>query len=454
MKKIFAAVLLLATLFFPAGIYSAGAAGAEQSAFAYTGGFDMDAFLMEFTEDYPDRPSAGEESDAALYLAEKFFDLGYRKSDFSAAGKPGDYLETFTFSYYKNNYKSRNVVAVKRAAGQSKGMVIMGALRHVYSFELYNPYTNLKSKILSKGAYDNGSGVAVMMSVAHDIKDADLPFDVIFVAFGAEELGLYGSRQFVASMTDEDKENTLLMINLDCIAAGDYLYLFSKDWHTPHDGWLRERAEELSIPLRALPIDRKYMLDTIGGGLYSHYGYYSDNYYFLKENLNTAFFMTMNWESKKKAGVVESDFQSDIMHTSGDDYETLTEYYPDTYLLYMQYVSELVTYSLRREDFADAMVYSRENTLNADFIMDVKNLKIMSFSAWLVFIVAAYLYYGKLKKRSAVAIKEYMDARQKQEEVFDEFSAPRHKIPQDFSVFGSEFEDKHSDDDNQDKNNN
>jgi|BioPla2DNA2_1021312.scaffolds.fasta_scaffold52400_1 hypothetical protein len=438
MRKLWAAFFVaLSVLTLSLGWQPARAEGS----FSYTGSFDFDAFLMEFTEEYPDRSDKDENSPAALYLANTFFELGYSKGDFSEATGAEDFLESFTFTYYGSTYKSSNVVAVKRASGTSRGAVIIGAhYDNVYSFELLNPYTNLRHKILSKGAYDNGSGVTVMMSIAHDLKEAELPFDVVFAAFGAEELGLYGSRHYVNTMSERDKQNTLLMINLDCVAAGDYLYLFSKDWHATHDGWLRERARELSIPLRALPLDKNFMYDFMGDGFYSHYGYMSDSYYFLKENINTAFFMTMNWESVKKAGVVESDLHNDIMHTHNDDYRTLKELYPQTYLLYMHYVSELISYSLKKEDFADAMIHSRQSTLNPAFIMDGKNLKIMSFSAWLALAVICYFYYGKLRKRAAVAIKEHL-SQTKPGEVFDELGS---KMPKGFSVFGSEFEnDRH-----------
>lgn len=49
--------------------------------------------------------------------------------------------------------------------------------------------------------------------------------DVVFIAFGGEEAGLIGSYGYVGSMTSADVQRTLMMINLDSIAGGDYLYL-------------------------------------------------------------------------------------------------------------------------------------------------------------------------------------------------------------------------------------
>ena len=42
----------------------------------------------------------------------------------------------------------------------------------------------------SPGANDNGSGVAAALVVAEELSDDELPFDLRFVLFGSEEIGL------------------------------------------------------------------------------------------------------------------------------------------------------------------------------------------------------------------------------------------------------------------------
>ncbi|MFV8754765.1 M20/M25/M40 family metallo-hydrolase [Nannocystaceae bacterium ST9] len=70
------------------------------------------------------------------------------------------------------------------------------------------------------GADDNASGVAVLVELAEAL--AKLPaeqrtHDLVFVAFGAEEMGLLGSAHMVAGMTADDKARTLAMINFDMV---------------------------------------------------------------------------------------------------------------------------------------------------------------------------------------------------------------------------------------------
>ncbi len=70
------------------------------------------------------------------------------------------------------------------------------------------------------GADDNASGIAVLLGLAEAL--AELPIeqrshDLLFVAFGAEEMGLLGSAHLVTTLSAEAKTNTLAMINFDMV---------------------------------------------------------------------------------------------------------------------------------------------------------------------------------------------------------------------------------------------
>ncbi|MDD4003285.1 MAG: M28 family peptidase [Clostridia bacterium] len=426
-----------------------------------SGGFDIDTFLRIFSTEFSDRTNGtNKELQAALFLAEVFSDMGLKTSKIDDADDFEDYLQGFKFG--SNQKQSNNVIAVKPAQNQTKQNVVIGAhYDNAYGFERRNPYTNLNYSSLSHGAYDNGSGVAVMMNIAHSIKDKNLPFNVTFIAFGAEESGMNGSSHYVSNISATQRENMLLMVNLDSIAAGDYLYMFCLDWNSGHEGFIRKQAGDLNIPLRALPLNKKFVADPFGSQVYSHYGYFSDNYPFMQQNIPTAIFMSMNWNSKKKAGVVESDINADIMHTENDNYQKLTELYPETYLSNMQNVSDIVIKTLEQQDFAEAMAQSRKDTPTYDFITNPRNLIIMAFTVWLAFVLLSYFYYGKIKKSAEKSIKDFMSDPENIERMnklfkgiggtppFNSAVKPQSKN-EDFSVFGKEFDSK-EDDENNDK---
>jgi aminopeptidase YwaD len=71
------------------------------------------------------------------------------------------------------------------------------------------------------GANDNGSGSATLLEIARVLDLRDEEEGVCFVAFGAEEVGLFGSRHFVTTLASEDEPSPQAMINLDMIGVGD-----------------------------------------------------------------------------------------------------------------------------------------------------------------------------------------------------------------------------------------
>ena len=101
--------------------------------------------------------------------------------------------------------ESRNVVAEIKGIGD--GLVIVGGHYDIV------PATRA-------GANDNTSGIAVVLSLAEALAGRSLPFSVRFIAFGAEELGLYGSRHYVASLTKAELARIRVMMNFDVVGSG------------------------------------------------------------------------------------------------------------------------------------------------------------------------------------------------------------------------------------------
>lgn len=71
------------------------------------------------------------------------------------------------------------------------------------------------------GANDNASGTASVMELARVARGQAQAKGLCFMAFGSEELGLWGSRRYVESLSDADKKSISLMINMDMVGVGD-----------------------------------------------------------------------------------------------------------------------------------------------------------------------------------------------------------------------------------------
>ena len=104
---------------------------------------------------------------------------------------------------------SRNVIAEKRGQAEDGGAVVVGA--------------HYDTTPDTQGANDNGSGLSAVMTIAELTADREYPFTVRFVLFGAEEIGLFGSRHYVDALSDQDIADSVAMLNFDALGSGEYL---------------------------------------------------------------------------------------------------------------------------------------------------------------------------------------------------------------------------------------
>jgi hypothetical protein len=131
--------------------------------------------------------------------------------------------------------RDRNVIA--ELPGASEETVVVGA--------------HYDSVWRGPGAIDNATGVEGLVRVAERLAGRKHPRSLAFVAFGAEEVGLLGSKHYVSEAKARgEAERIVGMVNLDCIGRGESLELLC----TP--AALLERAEETARRL----------------GLYDRYG--------------------------------------------------------------------------------------------------------------------------------------------------------------------------------------
>ncbi|MBM3934448.1 MAG: M28 family peptidase [SAR202 cluster bacterium] len=101
---------------------------------------------------------------------------------------------------------SRNAIAEKPGTDPNRGVVILGG------------HFDTVPKV--PGANDNGSGIATLLAIAEEISGRSYPFTVRLVAFGSEELGLYGSKHHVAAMSEDERARVVAMMNFDALGTG------------------------------------------------------------------------------------------------------------------------------------------------------------------------------------------------------------------------------------------
>jgi hypothetical protein len=117
--------------------------------------------------------------------------------------------DDFTFS----SYNTSNIVATLPGRTSPEQVVIVGA--H------YDSYSTDPAR-LAPGADDNGSGTAAVLELARVLSRYSFDFTVKFIAFSAEEWGLYGSKHYAQSARSAGQK-ILGVVNLDMIGYPDRL---------------------------------------------------------------------------------------------------------------------------------------------------------------------------------------------------------------------------------------
>ena len=75
------------------------------------------------------------------------------------------------------------------------------------------------SVALAPGANDNASGTVAMLEIARAMKGLDIDKEIRFIACGSEEVGLLGSKAYVASLTEDEKSRVVGSFNMDMVAT-------------------------------------------------------------------------------------------------------------------------------------------------------------------------------------------------------------------------------------------
>ncbi|GAB1823663.1 M20/M25/M40 family metallo-hydrolase [Herbidospora sp. RD11066] len=113
-------------------------------------------------------------------------------------------VETTTTSSTK---VTRNVIA-QTVQGDPDDVLVLGA--HLDSVEA------------GPGINDNGSGVAVVLEIAEQMARMKPQRAVRFAFWGAEEVGLVGSTNYVKSLSPQDKAKIAGYVNLDMVATKNH----------------------------------------------------------------------------------------------------------------------------------------------------------------------------------------------------------------------------------------
>lgn len=172
-------------------------------------GFDAanaKALLDELTQQVGVRVYAQEsERKAANWIENKFRSWGYTQVEQQKISPPQPAASGQTVPVAPKT--SQNVVAIRPANHADAPILIFGG-----------HYDTVAATV---GASDNGSGTVLTLEVSRVLFQKYPDYELRFVTFGGEEVGLFGSRYYSGQLTPNEKQRIKAFINLDALGVGD-----------------------------------------------------------------------------------------------------------------------------------------------------------------------------------------------------------------------------------------
>lgn len=271
-------------------------------------------WLKTIEEKWPIREAGTEtEKEAGKALGEILEGMGLRVS-----------LQNFEFVSEAGQTKtSQNVVA--SLSPKEKKRIVIGA--------------HYDSVNIGSGADDNGSGVAVVLTLADYLKDKELPYGVDFVLFGAEEVGIFGSEAYVQKIKDEKATLPILMINFDSLIAGDIPNVYVGKENDPHLGTILELAKAKGLPLQTQNEERSGL--PYGTSIDA-----SDHAAFKNNDIPILYFEGTNWSAGRGDGYTQTldpkVKNGEIWHTENDNLDQIEIFFGDRPLQRLSLFTEAI----------------------------------------------------------------------------------------------------------------
>jgi hypothetical protein len=162
------------------------------------------------------RNGSPEMKEAAVWIAEKFREMGLEPIPFSAG-----FIHDYSYTSRQNAVNERNVVGLIEGSDPAvKGEYIVLSAH----FDHIGIKRGSKPDSIYNGADDNAAGTATLIGIAKAFKESGIRpgRSIIFAAFSGEENGMRGSRNFVAN-SPVPLNKIFANINFEMIGHSGYL---------------------------------------------------------------------------------------------------------------------------------------------------------------------------------------------------------------------------------------
>ncbi|MDO5733940.1 MAG: M28 family peptidase [Eubacteriales bacterium] len=205
------------------------------------GSFGAD-FAVELARSVPQRgPGSSGERQAAELIKAAFEGLGYQVElqPFSFYLNSGQQAESQNliikipgrgFKLESNYDPNSSILDSQRPPAELSGRKLY-IMAHYDSYASESEYLALSERSpalpnfnQADGIHDNSAAVAVLLSLAKELKSHQTAYDIVLVLLGAGHSDYAGASALLSTLSAEDKNLTDCVVNLSNIYAGDKIY--------------------------------------------------------------------------------------------------------------------------------------------------------------------------------------------------------------------------------------
>jgi len=170
---------------------------------------------------------------------------------------------------FKSNIKTQNVIGYVEGKKKKKFIVVSAHYDHL---------GQMGSDTYFPGANDNASGVAMLLYMAKYFAEHKPKYSIVFMAFGAEEAGILGSKYYVENPLFPLKD-IRFVLNCDIMGTGD------KGITVVNGTVHKKEFKKLSV----LNVEKQYLSKVKVRGRAAN----SDHYWFSQRQVPAVFIYTM-----------------------------------------------------------------------------------------------------------------------------------------------------------------
>ena len=123
--------------------------------------------------------------------------------------KPKEVLFMDVKNHFLSNLNTQNVIGK-----------VSGRKNKILAITAHYDHLGMMGNIMYPGANDNASGISLLLNLAKYYKDEKNKYTMLFICFGAEEIGLLGSKYFTQYPNIKLKKIKFL-VNLDLVGTGE-----------------------------------------------------------------------------------------------------------------------------------------------------------------------------------------------------------------------------------------